>query len=90
MWSWLIALIAGALAALAGYWPLASHTTRAARIGVASRFVVGMLTVALLLDAPAGRASRARGFVALDASASWRRGGDTALWRAAVRQRRYD
>lgn len=88
MWTWLIALIAGAVAALAGYWPLALRTGWAARASVAARFVIVTLAVALALDAPAAPASRARPFVALDASSSWRRGGDTSAWRAAVREAR--
>ena len=88
MWSWLIALMAGALAVLAGYWPLASHTGWAERVSMGARFVVAVLVVALVLDAPAASASRRRGFVALDASASWRREGDTAAWRAAIREAR--
>ncbi len=88
MGSWLIALVAGAVAALAGYWPLASRTGWAARASVAARFVAVLLTVALVVDAPAAPASRLGAFVALDASASWRRGGDSAAWRTAVREAR--
>ncbi len=84
----MIALAAGAVAALAGYWPLASRTGWAARASVAARFALVVLAVALVLDAPAASATRARAFVALDASSSWRRGGDTAAWRAAVREAR--
>lgn len=88
MGAWILALVAGALAALAGYWPLGARRDWAARAALGCRFVGATLAVALLLDAPAARASHARPFAALDASASWRRGGDTARWRAAVREAR--
>jgi|HubBroStandDraft_6_1064221.scaffolds.fasta_scaffold69766_2 hypothetical protein len=42
------------------------------------------LLVALCLDAPAGRGSQARALAALDVSASWRRGQDSAAYRTAL------
>jgi hypothetical protein len=52
----------------------------------ALRAVAITLLVALLLDAPAGRRKPLATWVALDASASWRRGGDTSAWRRAWRE----
>lgn len=47
-----------------------------------------VLLVALALDAPLGRTRALRPWVALDASASWLRGGDTTIWRRALREAR--
>ena len=88
MWSWLISLAAGGIAAFAGYWPLGAASTWATRAGALARGIAVLLGVALLLDAPAAPAARTRPYVALDASASWRRGSDTTAWRAAVREAR--
>ncbi len=88
MWSWFIALVAGTLAALAAYWPIRASAGWVTRASLAARAVSVLLIVALLLDVPAGATSRAKAFVALDASSSWRRGGDSAAWRAAVREAR--
>jgi hypothetical protein len=49
------------------------------------RFASVTLLVALLLDAPAGPRAPLPAWVALDASASWQRGNDTAAWQRALR-----
>jgi len=77
MTPWLVAVVVGVLVAglqygLRGY--SAAAWLRAAAVA---------LIVALLLDAPLGRAKRRPPLVALDASASWQRGGETA-WRQAL------
>ena len=46
--------------------------------------IAATLLVALLLDAPIGAARVPPPLVALDASASWTRGGDSLSWRAAL------
>src|SRR4029078_7798356 len=46
------------------------------------------LLAALVLDAPSGRAKPLPAWVALDASASWQRAGDTTAWRDARRAAR--
>lgn len=81
MLPWLVALAAGLLAGGLQY---GARLPRAAALPAALlRCAAVALLVALLLDAPAGRARRARPLVALDASASWRRAGGTG-WRAAL------
>lgn len=83
MAAWLVALLAGAfLAAL-------QYVRRDGRSGVSVlpvallRGAAATLVAALALDAPAGRERRTAPIVALDASASWLRGGDTVAWHAA-------
>src|SRR6476659_9306625 len=82
MIAWLIALLAGALAAVVQYGRalLAPRTLWLALL----RAVAAALIVALLIDAPAGPASTLVPDVALDASESWLRASDTAAWKAAV------
>ena len=82
MIAWLIALLAGALAAVVQYGRalLAPRTLSLALL----RAVAAALIVALLLDAPAGRATTLVPDVALDASESWLRASDTTAWKAAV------
>ncbi|HEY7896289.1 MAG TPA: hypothetical protein VIC24_15410 [Gemmatimonadaceae bacterium] len=78
MLSWLIALVFGAGIAAWLYpkrWLLG-----------ALRAVAIALGVALLLDAPAGPRHPLPPLVALDASESWTRDGDSALWREARRE----
>jgi hypothetical protein len=79
MLSWLLAALAGLVAAAAGY-AGAPWRARLAPLAALLRAVAVLLLVALLLDAPAGRARAPRRFVALDASASWTRAGDSASW----------
>lgn len=70
---WLIAVFAGALAAVWQYgWPLPHDGYR--RALVALRTLAVLLAVALLLDAPLG-ARNMRTLVALDVSGSWAQGG---------------
>ena len=82
MIAWLFALLAGALAAVVQYGRalLAPRTMWLALL----RAVAAALIVALLLDAPAGRATTPVPDVALDASESWLRAADTTAWKAAV------
>lgn len=78
MLSWLIALGLGAAIAAWLYpkrWLLGGLRAAAIALGVA-----------LLLDAPAGPRHPLPPLVALDASESWTRDGDSSLWREARRQ----
>ncbi|HKV50613.1 MAG TPA: hypothetical protein VJO52_05365, partial [Gemmatimonadaceae bacterium] len=78
MLSWLIAVVLGAGISAWLYpkrWLLGGLRAVAIALGVA-----------LLLDAPAGLRHPLPPLVALDASESWTRDGDTALWREARRE----
>ena len=82
MTAWLIALLAGAIAAAVQYGRrLAEGRTLPLAV---LRALAAALIVALLLGAPAGRGSRAASDVALDASESWVRASDSSAWRAAL------
>jgi hypothetical protein len=82
MTAWLLALaIAAVLAVLAYVPPPRAHLAVAALALL--RLASMTLLAALALDAPRGRARAAAPLVALDASASWTRGGDSAAFRAA-------
>ena len=85
MTRWLIAAGAGLLLAFAAY-----RRSPSARRGmlIALRAIAFTLAVSLLLDAPAGAGRPPRPLVVLDVSASWRRGGDSAMWRAALARAR--
>ena len=88
MSSWVVAAVAALALALVLYgWREPGGLARRAPL-IALRALALALVIALLLDAPAGAARPVAPFVALDVSASWRRGNDTAAWRAAVRQAR--
>jgi|SRR5689334_3863003 len=82
---WLLAALAGLVFAALQY------AGRDLRVGVRAlapallRLGAVTLLAALLLDAPAGRRKPLTTWVALDASASWRRGADTAPWKTAWR-----
>jgi hypothetical protein len=82
MIAWLVALLLGALLALLQY---ARRDSRGATsvLPAVLRGAAGTLIAALALDAPAGPARRPAAFVALDASTSWLRGGDSTMWNAA-------
>lgn len=81
MTAWLIALLAGAIAAAVQYGRrLAEGRTLPLAV---LRALAAALIVALLLGAPAGRGSRAASGVALDASESWLRASDSSAWHAA-------
>ncbi|HJU70140.1 MAG TPA: hypothetical protein VJ650_18030 [Gemmatimonadaceae bacterium] len=88
MSSWVVAAVAALALALVMYgWREREGLARRAPL-VALRALALGLVIALLLDAPAGAARPVAPFVALDVSASWRRGHDTVAWRTAVRQAR--
>jgi hypothetical protein len=79
---WLIALLAGALAAVVQY----GRGLRAPRSFPLAilRAIAAALIVALLLGAPAGCATRLAPDVALDASESWLRASDSLAWNTAL------
>ena len=82
MTAWLIALAAGALVAAVQYGRrLAEPRTLPLAL---LRAIATALVIALLLHAPAGRASFAAPDVALDASESWLRAADSSAWKAAL------
>ncbi len=86
MSSWVVAAVAALALAIVLYgWREPGGLARRAPL-IALRALALALVIALLLDAPAGAARPVAAFVALDASASWRRGNDTTAWRAALRQ----
>jgi hypothetical protein len=80
---WLVAVGAGLGFALLQYVWRRTHRGPLALIAGALRFLAATLVVALLLDAPAGRARPVANWAALDVSESMRR-GDDALWQAAA------
>jgi hypothetical protein len=79
---WILAALAGALAAGVQYGrgALDPRTLPLALL----RAVAAMLIVALLFRAPAGTAASLPPDVALDASESWTRATDSTAWRAAL------
>src|ERR671937_1287653 len=85
---WVIAAVAGVLFAFAQYAGRELRIASSAVIPALLRAASVALLVALLLDAPAGRRRELLPWVAVDASASWRRGGETAPWRQAWRDLR--
>ena len=82
MISWFVALLAGAVAAVVQY-GRGLRTPRTLPLAIL-RAIAAALIVALLLGAPAGRATRLAPDVALDASESWLRATDSLAWRAAL------
>ena len=83
---WILAVLAGLGFAFLQY---AGRDLRlGARVILPAMLRVATITLlaALLLDAPAGPRKPLATWVALDASASWRRGGDTSAWRRAWRE----
>ena len=82
MLAWAAATLVGIALALVAY---RGREIGAARVVplVALRAAALALVIALLAGAPAGRAPAARPLVALDVSASWRRGGDSTAWHTA-------
>lgn len=88
MLTWLVAAIAGVAIAVflygwrgnGGRGP--GRGSRSALL-IALRAIAMTLLLALVLDAPLAPARAPRALVALDVSASWGRGGDTALWARA-------
>lgn len=86
---WLISIVAGLAGALLQYgWTGRRRgwirRVAAAPMPAALRALALALIVALLLDAPAGRSRVPAPWVALDASRSMARGGDSTAWRAAL------
>jgi len=80
---WLAAAAAGLAFAALSYGGRRAPSVGARAALAALRGAAIALLVALALDAPAGRARRPAPLVALDASASWSRGGDSLAFRAA-------
>ncbi len=83
---WILAALAGLVFAFLQYVGRDLRLGARAILPAALRAVAITLLAALLLDAPAGRRKPLATWVALDASASWRRGGDTSAWRRAWRE----
>ncbi len=79
---WFLALVAGLVVAFIQYGWDGLRSGWAARAAALLRVAAIMLVVALLLDAPAERATPAARWAAIDGSLSMARGGPT-LWRAA-------
>src|SRR5438128_2485470 len=79
---WLLALIVGIVVALVQYGPRELRTGWLSIVAALLRVAAITLVVALLLDAPAARATPVSVWAALDASVSMTR-GDSALWRVA-------
>jgi hypothetical protein len=88
MSSWVVAAVAALALALVLYgWREPGGLLRRAPL-IALRTMALALVIALLLDAPAGAARPVAPFAALDVSASWTRGNDTAAWRTALQHAR--
>lgn len=83
---WLIAALAGVVFAVAQYGGRDFRFGQSAIVPAFLRLAAIALLAALLLDAPAGRRKPMASWVALDASASWQRGRDSAGWRQAERE----
>jgi multisubunit Na+/H+ antiporter MnhB subunit len=81
---WLVALATGLVVAFIQYGIREMRSGWSALPAALLRVVAIALLVALLLDAPVGRARPVTSWAALDVSTSMLR-GDTALWRAARR-----
>ena len=85
MLSWAVAIVAGLAAAILAY---GARPVGLSRVAALARLVAVAGTVALLLDAVAGTRPVATPIVALDASASWRRGRDSTAFLAAYQAAR--
>ena len=83
---WILAALAGLVFAFLQYAGRDLRLGARALAPAVLRAVAITLLAALLLDAPAGRRKPLATWVALDASASWRRGGDTSAWQRAWRE----
>ena len=83
---WILAALAGLVFAFLQYAGRDLRLGARAMAPAALRAVAITLLAALLLDAPAGRRKPLATWVALDASASWLRGGDTSAWQRAWRE----
>ncbi|HEX6535407.1 MAG TPA: hypothetical protein VF041_12495 [Gemmatimonadaceae bacterium] len=83
MLPWLVAVAGGVVIAVGVYgWREPRVLARRLPLVALRAFAIAIL-VALALDAPAGARHPLPPLVALDASASWLRDGDSALWRRA-------
>ena len=85
---WVVAVLAGFVFALLQYAGRDLRLGNRAVVPAVLRLAAVGLLAALLLDAPAGRRKPLATWVALDASSSWRRGGDLAAWHQAWRDER--
>ncbi len=84
MLAWLLSLLLAAVLAWWSYRAPAPGESRRARGLAALRAVSWIIVLALLFDAPAGARRAVPPIAALNASESWLRGGDSALWRRAT------
>jgi hypothetical protein len=84
MLAWLLSLLVAAVLAWWSYRAPAAGESRRARWLAALRALAWLLVLALLFDAPAGPRRAVAPIAALDASESWLRGNDSALWRRAI------
>src|SRR5262249_46498990 len=80
---WLIAALVGLTFAVLQYGGRDFRMGAGALVPTFLRVAAIALLIALLLDAPAGRAKPLPTWVALDASASWQRDRDSVSWRKA-------
>lgn len=91
MTQWLVAAIIGVMVAALHYglpWRRSGEPSPTLRtLAFAARATGATLVAALLLDAPAGQMHARAALVALDVSASWRRGGDAGSRYPAARAR---
>jgi hypothetical protein len=83
MLKWLVAAVAGVAIAVLLYGRRESGRGARSAVLIGLRALAMTLLLALVLDAPSGPSRAPKPLVALDASASWERGGDSALWRRA-------
>ena len=83
MLTWLVAAIAGVAIAVLLYGRREPGRGSRSVALVALRAIAMTLLLALVFDAPSAPPRAPRALVALDVSASWGRGGDSALWRRA-------
>lgn len=84
MLAWLLSLLIAAMLAWWSYRAPAAGESRRARGLSALRALAWIIVLALLFDAPAGPRRAVPPIAALDASESWLRGSDSALWRRAI------
>lgn len=83
MLEWLVAAVAGVAIAVLLYGRREGKRGARTALLIALRALAMIILLALVLDAPAGPTRAPPPLVALDASASWERGGDSASWRTA-------
>lgn len=83
---WCIAALAALVLTVVQY--LRERRTRTHAAAAVLRVIAVLLAVALALDAPRGRASVRTPMVALDASASWRRGRPDSVWKNTLARAR--